>query len=208
MGTANAGVITSVSVSEYFQGSITKALRRQHLQAREHTAYYLVQLLTRFVHSEALFEQTDDGTRIRPLALRYQEAVDGATPRLRNRALQKLGDIALFVAGVFSDSLNRKIVDVDYYIAMGGTAYGHLAEIMRGTQEGQTLTPVFDELAEKFTDFVDVLASVNEQAEVVDHFDVMRTYEVWLRTGSKRAARRLRQIGIEPQRSLHPLRHH
>jgi len=40
--------------------------------------------------------------------------------------MQRLGDTALFIAGVFADSLNRKLVDVDYYVAMGGTAYAQV----------------------------------------------------------------------------------
>ena len=45
----------------------------------------------------------------------------------RERGLQRLGDVSLFVAGFFAHSFARKLIDIDYHIAMGGQAYGTLA---------------------------------------------------------------------------------
>ena len=50
-------------------------------------------------------------------------------PSERNRALQRLGDVSLFIAGFFAGSFARKLVDIDYHIAMGGRAYGSLADL-------------------------------------------------------------------------------
>ena len=38
-------------------------------------------------------------------------------------SLKQIGDVSLFVSGFFSDSLRRKLVDVDYYVSIGGVAY-------------------------------------------------------------------------------------
>jgi hypothetical protein len=67
---------------------------------------------------------------------------------------------------------------------------------------GQVFAAVFAELADKFQGFVDVLNEVKTEASNEKDIDVLRTYEVWLRTGSERAARLLRRQGIEPQRAL------
>ena len=41
-----------------------------------------------------------------------------------------------------------------------------------------------------------------------NHADIMRVYEVWVRTGSRRAARTLRSVGIEPtEASISRARH-
>jgi hypothetical protein len=109
--------------------------------------------------------------------------------------------VALFISGVFSQSLNRCVVDVDYYVSMGGSAYSYLSDTMRGTNRGRAMSGIFDELASKFVDFVDVLGEVSDGASCVNDSDVLRQYEIWLRTGSSRAADRLRAAGIQPSAS-------
>lgn len=201
-------LITEKSAREYFQDSISGALSNQQVEATEDTVYYVVNLLANFIRSEKLFERTPDGVIIRPLAEHYAEAVEGRTSADQHRALRRLGDVALFISGVFSHSLNRKVVDVDYYCAMGGSAYGYLSENLRGSAGARALTDVFEELSKKFVDFVDVLSEVSERTHMSNHADIMRVYELWVRTGSRRAARTLRSVGIEPtEASISRARH-
>ncbi|HEX9585775.1 MAG TPA: hypothetical protein VGB36_14845 [Gammaproteobacteria bacterium] len=186
------------SAQEYFQDSISDALSNQKVEAAEYTVYYVVNLLANFIRSENLFERTPDGVIIKPLAELYAEAIEGRSSADQHRALRRLGDVALFVSGVFSQSLNRKVIDVDYYCAMGGSAYGYLSENLRWSAGTRALTEVFEELSKKFVDFVDVLAEVSERTHMNNDADIMRVYELWVRTGSRRAERTLRSIGIEP----------
>ncbi len=96
----------------------------------------------------------------------------------------------------------RKLVDIDYYVHMGGSAYGALSEHVRGSRRGKIFSSVFAELAVKFQEFVDVLAEVRNAAGSHRDIDILRTYEIWLRTGSERAAGMLRELGIEPNQAL------
>ncbi len=201
-------LITEKSAREYFQDSISDALSNQQVDAAEDTVYYVVNLLANFIRSENLFERTPDGVIIKPLAEHYAEAIEGRTSAEQHRALRRLGDVALFISGVFSQSLNRKVVDVDYYCAMGGSAYGYLSDNLRGSAGARTLTDIFEELSKKFVDFVDVLAEVSERTHMNNDADIMRVYELWVRTGSRRAARTLRSVGIQPaEASVSRVRH-
>ena len=200
-------LITARSPEEFFQDRVGSVMEQRSVSAEAETVFYLVNLLTHFMRAENLFHEGEEGLELRPLAFLYADAVHGATRNDRNDALRKLGDVALFVSGFFSDSLDRKAVDVDYYIAMGGGAYDRLAENLRGSLRGQALSPLFRELAEKFAAFVDVLAEISEQAQMTDTRNMLRLYEVWLRTGSPRAAERLRALGIEPNRTASLERH-
>jgi hypothetical protein len=190
------------SLQEFFKDSVARAMSAQRVDANDHTAYYVVNLLTLFARSEVLFDSTKDGVGVKPLALMLADAAETSDPQERNFALQRIGDVALFVAGFFGESLARKLVDVDYYIQMGGSAYGSLSDNVRGTLRGRAFAAVFAELAAKFHQFVDVLAVVRDEAKGDQHVDILRLYEVWLRTGSARAARLLRKSGIEPNRVL------
>jgi hypothetical protein len=185
------------SLQEFFRKSVADAMERQQLEAGDHTAYYVVNLLTLFSRSEALFDDTREGRQLKPVAKVLAEAADAEYAPERNFALQRVGDVSLFVAGFFGDGLTRKLVDVDYYVQMGGSAYGALADRVRGSERGRVFGAVFAELAAKFQDFVDVLADVAGDACPSQH-DVLRLYETWARTGSRRAERLLRSQGIEP----------
>jgi hypothetical protein len=195
---ASRPVLLDTSLQEYFHDSITSALSRQTVRAAPETVAYLVNLLVSFVRTERLYEPSDDGLTLRPLAVLYAETLQAPDAGARQRLLRRLGDVALFIAGVFTDSLKRKVVDVDYYIALGGNAYARLSDTLGPAVGARSLRAVFEELAGKFTDFVDVLGEVGAGGPLDNHEDVLRLYEVWLRTGSRRAAARLRALGLVP----------
>jgi hypothetical protein len=194
------------SLEEFFRDSVDQAMQRQGLQADDQTSHYVVNLLTLYSRAEALYEKTQAGLGLKPLALMLAEAAD--TPNVQERAfaLQRIGDVSLFIAGFFADSLARHIVDIDYYIHMGGGAYDTLSQQVRGTPKGRAFGPVFSELAFKFKNFVDVLNDVRAAASSNDDQDVLRLYEIWLRTGSKRVEKLLRDLGVEPNATVdtHP----
>ncbi len=200
-GLHDSQLITNKSIKEFFHDSISDAVENQQIEASSETVLYLVNMLTAYSRSEELFEQTDNGADITPLALRYAHAMAEPSAVERMRLLQKLGDTALFISGFFAESLSRKIIDIDYYIAMGGNAYSSVSEALHGTYRNKSAQQLFDELTEKFADFVDVLMEVSENANRSTNLDVLRLYEIWLRTGSKRAATRLRILGIQPMHS-------
>jgi hypothetical protein len=84
---------------------------------------------------------------------------------------------------------------------MGGTAYAQVSDTMRGYRAVKSMAVLFNELREKFIDFVDVLNEVSERSNLSSDKDVLRLYEIWIRTGSKRSEAQLRKLGIEPMHS-------
>jgi hypothetical protein len=183
---------------EFFRDSVRDALQRQHVGVDTHTEHYVVNLLTMCSRSEALFGRTPEGVRVRPLALMLAEAAAATSAEHRSRTLQRLGDVSLFVAGFFAHSFARRLVDIDYHIAMGGRAYGTLADSCGHGSRARALATVFAELAAKFQRLVDALNEVSEMSHVHSDRDVLRQYEIWLRTGSPRALEILRRLGVAP----------
>ncbi|WP_455366612.1 hypothetical protein [Kaarinaea lacus] len=197
-------IITKKSLQEYFFDSVNAAVKNQQIDTSDEIIYYLVNLLTSFSRSEDLFQYDEYGVSLKPLALMYSDALAETTLAERIRILQKLGDTALFISGVFSESLNNRLVDVDYYIAMGGNAYSYVSDSMRNYYRHTAVQPLYDELTNKFVDFVDVLSEVTENKLVVSDYDIMRLYEVWMRTGSKRTEMILKKLGIDPVQASTP----
>jgi hypothetical protein len=189
-------VMTVGNLREYFHDALQGALAHQHVAVEDQTEHYVVNLLTLFARSEQLFEPAADGARIKPLVQMLSDALEAPTQAERERGLQRLGDVSLFIAGFFAHSFARKLVDIDYHIAMGGRAYGTLANgLARGRR--QVLGRVFAELAAKFLPLVDALNEISDCARRYTQADVLRLYELWLKTGSPRARALLRGLGIE-----------
>ena len=195
-------VMQVASLEEFFKNALHGAAQKQRLALDDHTEHYVVNVLTTFSRADALFEPTPEGPRLKPLAIMLGDAVAAPSPDERRHALQRLGDVSLFIAGFFAHGFARKLVDIDYHIAMGGRAYGSLADSTRRSPRGRGIAGVFAELATKFRELVDALNEIADSARPPSHDDLMRCYEVWLRTGSLRAAARLRTQGVEPLASL------
>lgn len=195
----DSGTVLAVpNLREFFHDSVQKALRNQRVDVDDHTEHYVVNVLTMFARSEELYERTPEGVRLKPLAHMLADAAAAPSSQQRDEALRRLGDVSLFIAGFFAQSFARKLVDIDYHIAMGGRAYGTLAENMRYSMRGQAFAAVFLELAGKFQRLVDVLNDVAEMAYQHTDKDILRLYEIWLKTGSPRAFAILQRLGVAP----------
>ena len=197
-GLPDSELVQVTSLREFFRESVDVAMESNRLSASSDTAHYVVNLLTLFARAEAFHDPADDAPARKPLALMLADAVDAPSPAEREFALQRLGDVSLFIAGFFANDQQHSVVDVDYYISMGGGAYSSLSMQSDKTMRARAFAEVFAELGDKFHRFVDVLNDVRDQAGSASDKDVLRLYEVWLKTGSERAARLLRRQGIHP----------
>jgi len=196
-GQPSKRVLPVTNLREFFKDALHGALEKRHLTVEDQTEHYVVNLLTLFSRSEELYEDTPDGRRLKPLVLMLAEALEARSAGDRNRGLQRLGDVSLFVAGFFAQSFARKLIDIDYHIAMGGRAYAVLAETMaRG--KGRVLGHVFAELSQNFQPMVDALNEVSETSYSHSDKDILRLYEIWLKTGSRRCYEILQRLGVEP----------
>lgn len=158
-GQEGGRVIQAARLSEYFHHAVHRAASRRHLSADQATLHYLSLLLCQYARSEQVFDYDDRRLHLRPLALLYGEALGARSQRERRLWLQRLGDLALFVGGLFAGHLSRHFQDLDYCVAMGGNAYGYLHQSATRPAD-QAQAAIFGELAERFERFVDLIAAV------------------------------------------------
>lgn len=185
-------LVHNESPVEYFRGLVESAMDHQHLAVHDLTSFYVVNLLAGFVHLDRAPVPNDDEA----LGVRLMKALQSAGFVQRD-GLRRVGDTSLFISGFFSDSLNGSLVDVDYYIQLGERAYGSLAR-----QGDDAFSEVFEELATKFAELVDVLTEVSERSGLTSSGDVLRLYERWVGTGSRRSGEMLVARGIVPNASV------
>ncbi len=180
---------------EYFYELLDGAFSKRSFKPSAETEFYLVNLLNQFMTADALYTRDADGKRKQEaLALLVKEAVEMPAPEAQRTMLRQVGDVSLYTAGFFQESLNRKLVDVDYYIDMGGRAYREAAI----RHEEAVLRKIFEELAHRFGKFVDILADVSDKTMPKTERDLLRLYENWITTKSERSERLLNAAGIIP----------
>ena len=189
----NTHSIIFLNPAEYFHGAVSGALSSLKIQASDHAQSYLVNLLSHFISVENMYPKDAEGKRQYTLTEQLAGALEQENPEQRAARLKKMGDFSLYIAGFFTDSLSRKLVDVDYYIGMGGAAYEGVARIE------EKRAKLYLELSNKFPQFVDVLAQVSEESGFhANDQNLLRLYDLWAKTGSERLAKQLAKAGIVP----------
>lgn len=185
--------VISMSPRDFFVEAVTEALRRQKVRTLPQVESYLVELLEFHLTTENLFDLVDEnGRRSRETLAEMYLKANHAEPRMRVELLKKVGDRALYISGFFGDSLQRKVVDVDYYAGMGGTAYATLSSCVREAPTAR----MFREFAQRFNEFMDVLTHISSHAFARNEENILRLYENYARTGSSAARERLLEKGL------------
>lgn len=186
-----SGLLKYTSLTAFFHDQLGQVRQNQRFEATEQSEHYVVSLLEVMADADRLYQIDKSGRRLdKALALRLNDAVHGP-PGRRIDQYRRLGDIALFIAGMFADSLARSAVGVGYYIDMGKGAYGSLADHMRG-QRGRGLRELFEELADTFAGWVEVLREVSESVGLSrppTEADAGELYERWSRLKGHQAER-------------------
>ncbi len=190
-------IVPERSALEFFNERVTSALANQRVDATEDARFYLVALLNDRLNADHPRAGADKSLEETPLALVLARALQASLAE-QVTLLRALGDRALYVSGFFSDSLIRRVVDVGYYVQMGELAYGRLAGVMKGGRRPSAYAGLYDELAARFSAFVEVLNEVSEGLSLTSNAGLLRLYERWLRTGSRRVADQLSKEGIVP----------
>ena len=183
-------LISIESPAEMFKELIEEALDHQGIETSQDSTFYLVDLLESFVRSDSRIAKVGSypGQPLAELLLSANEA----NPASRVPGLRFTGDLALFLVGFLADGLRHDVAGTKYYVRVGGSAYGVLAR----SSANSGAASVFDELATHFIRFADVLSEVSESCSLTDDSDLLRLYERWTQTGSRRSAQQLRSHGI------------
>jgi hypothetical protein len=185
---------------QFFNDELQQLMKKHRLSAKKDSFDYLVALLVRYMLSETFFVKDAEGKLNHNVLADLYAAYLNGSAEAKQAALQRLGDICLLVTGLFPDSLNRKVIDVDYYFGMGGTAYYQLS-CLQFSSLGRSL---YKELSVKFKPFSEVLGELGDRSGLQSNRDLLRLYERWLLTGSDRLKDLLSEHGIPTPVAIDP----
>src|SRR5947209_19814186 len=108
-------MLSTTNLTALFHDMVRAAMAAQQVASSETTEFYLVQLL------EAFARPARGNLLDPPLAVDYLEAFNLPAVK-RYEKLKRVADTALFITGIFMESLERGLVGPEYYTALGRNA--------------------------------------------------------------------------------------
>lgn len=188
-------LVHSGSLREFFRLVVSEVVKRQRVSLEEITEYYVVNLLSEYAKAEKLFAAEVEGKReVEPLALLYHRALRQDREE-RMLTLRRLGDLSLYTAGYFHQSLKDRLVGPAYYVSMGQAAYGVMAEMAGST----AFAVAYFELKEKFLSLVEVLEEIAARGQAASGpKGQVELFERWVESGNPRLASVLLDVGLLP----------
>lgn len=184
------------SLKSFFYECLHRAQKNQHLPLQDVTQIYVVHLMEKALDTAKIFASKDTHEMEEPLAFILGRALSTESTLQKLELLRQIGDRSLFVSGFFSDSFAAKSIDMDYYMAMGEQAYRSVSNLIEEKYNEKLFPEAFTELAEKFKELVDVMAEISEMAGLTNNRNLLRLYERWMFTKSKRLYEKLKREGI------------
>jgi len=145
-------LVNKDTLGKVFSDLIETSLKSQHVKISPLAEVYIVEAMSDL--SSATHALSPRSNVVLPDLLRKGLEADGL---VRLEYLRVTGDLALFVSGIFPDSLERRSnwFTLGEFIDMGQKAYGSLD------------ADVFCELSDKFPEVVDVLNLVSEKIHLL-----------------------------------------
>jgi len=187
-------------LKSFFAEECLSIATKQGLSVPEHLSAYLGQMLARFAGSETYFVPNSDPHTTKPkkefpsiVRLWLEGQTQPAMEQLVQ--MQHVGDLALYTSGFFPERIQRSMLDMDFYMAVGGQAYERAGKIRESIAQERELN-VYFELASKFSELKELLAELSDRKFLFSEADRIHLYQKWLDSRSPRIQRMLAEVGI------------
>lgn len=183
-------LVSDERLGYFFKQKLEEVLKKNKIETTDTAQFYVWNLLLNPPTAEI------DRKRAKlPLAITYSQAqLRGIGSRQSAADFKLVGDVCLLVAGFWWNSLAKSLVDIDYFINLGSSAYDNVS------QTNSDLSEVLGELSEHFKEITNVLIEMSvilDMAKISDS-ELLRVYEAWTHSHNKTFAKILAQHGIIP----------
>ncbi|MAZ43660.1 MAG: hypothetical protein CMF48_00580 [Legionellales bacterium] len=173
-----------------WQNAVQEAQNDAQIRLNEDLESYLVFLLMRFMRRPDMAQSV--------CGLEFLQAHQAFDHHL---AFREVGDKCLLFSGLFPAVALRRRVSVQYYIALGQSAYNTLAQ--QTSKEGA----LFGTLAEEFVTLRDVLCCLRKEANEKLKEDLLSTLSLWHENQSQLALAAIEDKLGDPHRIFRGNRH-
>lgn len=161
--------MSELFIRRHLQQMVYEALTHENVKVSKLVGEYTVNILVDFIDAEHL-TSSEGGLPV--LAWLYRDAANLKGSR-KIAALKKLGDVSLFLAGLFSDYVRKTTNGLGYYVDMGRSAYDTIAV--------SALNPIYDELSKNFIPLVGALNFIASRTSTSHELDLDGLFELYVR---------------------------
>jgi hypothetical protein len=160
-------IVLETSLQAFFYDQLMDLNRKNVSPLSNEAIYYSSIVMDKFSQSKEYFETNGDKVRDKTLGKKLLEC--GHMSKVsQKRELRDIGDTALLLCGFFSQSLNRKIVDLNYYHDIGKMAYRRLNGII---PDAFQVNSFYDILSNTFKEMTLMMTIVSNQTNMVSDSD-------------------------------------
>ena len=162
----------------FLYDQVAAAEKKLRIDLSPHSKIYILDLLKRLARSDDLFAGLESD---RPLAAIMLEAMHkNIFERIRD--LRLIGDLSLVFSGLYPEHLTRRLVDVDYFIALGRRSYGLLSETCREYRSRRELAVLYLQLVSEFVCLTGILTEMAGSMRFLDEQDAGKAARRWRHT--------------------------
>lgn len=167
-------IVLETSLQAFFYDQLLEVNKKNLNPLPNETVYYSSLIMDQFGESQRYFEVEEGKVREKILGTKLLESSGQPRP-VQKRMLRDIGDTALFMCGYFSDSVNKKLIDLSYYHELGRIAYrrlnSHIPELYDYPEFYDLLSAKFQHLAE----MIYLVSKKNEGLSTDDAFLIVDT---------------------------------
>ena len=157
----SSDLILESSLQTFFFDQLTEVNKKSAYPIPQEAIYYSSLVMDQFGESGNYFEVNEEGkTCEKTLGIKLLQSTHMSKQK-KKRALKDVGDTALFLCGYFSDSLNKKIVDPEYYQNLGQIAYGRLNNIVPSAYDTPALFKTIAETFDRMASLMNIVSKNN-----------------------------------------------
>lgn len=125
---SNSLITTSTDLTSYFFNELERINNSQSTPLNTHVIHYCSDLLSEFAQIHKLFDEKNDKYHEKVLGLSLLTA-NNLDSRARFKRIKEIADTSLMLCGYFVESIDRKILSLDYYRKIGVISYLELDKI-------------------------------------------------------------------------------
>lgn len=157
-------IILSTNLKGFFFEGLTELNKKSLCPVPESIIYYSSDVLDKFALSSEFFETSEGKVREKILGTKLLEATLVSREE-QKKIYKEVGDMSLLVCGYFSESVNKKIVDTQYYSQLGRMAYSHLNNVSPSFLDIPCFYGMVSTCFEPLTTLMTLLANKNRGVE-------------------------------------------
>jgi len=153
-----SAIILSSSLKGYFFEGLNELNQKSLCPIPQSVIFYSSDVLDKFALSDSFFEINEGKVREKILGVKLLEA-QMLNREEQRKVYREVAEMSLMVCGYFSESVNKKLVDRDYYSQIGRSAFTHLNTIAPDFLDIPSFYSMVATCFESLTSLMSVLAS-------------------------------------------------